>query len=334
MKDRWPERVLGSPGRICISSNPYPSSGDPKDADLSVQDDPDSSRLARDALVLGADRAGNSATSKATSTGESLETATFQQIPHQSGILESTRVAPRLKKYQPPRFSSQVEARIEAPQRRSSRRVYASRWSLFRKWCKQGKVDVKEPPIPRIADFLLHLFKDKKLKPATIAGYKTAIADGLGSYGYSVATNKDLNRLMTSFHRDRPRVDRHIPPWDLSLVLLALTKSPFEPLDKASLKLLTFKTIFLLALASGKRRSEIHSWLYQSVLFNSNDTKLTVSPCPGFLAKNQLASEGPSSVQPVVIPALSPILGPDLVEDRSLCPIRCLKIYILIEQRT
>ena len=35
---------------------------------------------------------------------------------------------------------------------------------------------------------------------------------------------------------------------------MALTKAPFEPLKDASLKVLTFKTVFLMALASGKRR--------------------------------------------------------------------------------
>ena len=48
--------------------------------------------------------------------------------------------------------------------------------------------------------------------------------------------------------------------WNLSLVLHQLTKAPFEPIKEASLKHLTFKTVFLLALGSGKHRSEIHAW--------------------------------------------------------------------------
>ena len=49
-----------------------------------------------------------------------------------------------------------------------------------------------------------------------------------------------------------------LDPKEVSLVLHQLTKAPFEPLREASLKHLTFKTVFLLALGSGKRRSEIH----------------------------------------------------------------------------
>ena len=189
-------------------------------------------------------------------------------------------------------------------------------------------MDVSCPSIASIADFLLYLFESKGLQPATITGYRTAIADGLGSKGEAVSNSRDLNRLLASFHRDRPRVDRAIPSWDLSLVLLTLTKRPFEPLKSVDIKYLTLKTVFLLALASGKRRSEIHAWLASSVYFNADYSRATLSPSPAFLAKNQLASDGPACVQPVVIPALAPGLDLDLLEDRSLCPVRALRIYL------
>ena len=121
-----------------------------------------------------------------------------------------------------------------------------------------------EPTISKIADFLNHLFTVKNLKPATIAGYRTAIADHLGYFGLEVSKSLDLNRLIASFYRDKPTANRGIPSWDLSLALLALTKAPFEPLKHASLKILTFKTVFLMALASGKRRGgggQNISWL-------------------------------------------------------------------------
>ena len=96
-----------------------------------------------------------------------------------------------------------------------------------------------------------YLFTVKNLKPATIAGYRTAIADHLGLFGQEVGKSWHLNRLLASFYRDKPIVNRGIPAWDLSLVPMSLTKAPFEPLKDASLKILTFKTVFLMALASG-----------------------------------------------------------------------------------
>ena len=176
--------------------------------------------------------------------------------------------------------------------------------------------------------FLEYLFTVKNLKPATIAGYRTAIADHLGHFGQEVSKSLDLNRLIASFYRDKPTANRGIPSWDLSLVLLALTKAPFEPLKDASVKILTFKTVFLMALASGKRRGEVHSWTYSSLRHKPQWKEVTISPSPAFLAKNQLASDGPDLLKPVVIPALKPFLSSDLTEDMTLCPVRALRYYL------
>ena len=177
--------------------------------------------------------------------------------------------------------------------------------------------------------FLLHLFQDKKLQPSTctIDGYRSAIADKVGNYTVNISKNDNLNRLLDSFHRDRPKGRWGVPSWNLSLVLHQLTKPPFEPLRKASLKHLTFKMVFLLALGSGKRRSEIHAWVNRNIRHQSDWSKVSLSPSPCFLSKNQLAREGPESVAPVVIPALAPTLDSSL-KDRSLCPVRALRYYL------
>ena len=108
-------------------------------------------------------------------------------------------------------------------------------------------MDIKSSSVPQIADFLCYLFEQKQLKPATIAGYRTAIADHLGSDGSIVSQSRELNRLIASFHRDKPRQDRAIPSWVLSLVLLSLTKQPLEPLRETSLKHLILR-LFLAGL--------------------------------------------------------------------------------------
>ena len=120
---------------------------------------------------------------------------------------------------------------------------------------------------------------------------------------------------------------RGIPSWNLSLVLHQLTKAPFEPLKQASLKHLTFKTVFLLALSSGKCRSKIHAWLNKNIRHQVDWSKVSLYPS-SFLSKNQLAQEGPASVAPVAIPAMAPTLDKSLKEDRSLCPIRALRYYL------
>ena len=138
-----------------------------------------------------------------------------------------------------------------------------------------------------IADFLLHLFQDRKLQPSTIDGYRLAIADKLGNSTNNVSKDENFTRLLDSFHRKRSKGRRGIPSWNLSLVLHQLIKAPFEPLKEASLKHLTFKTVFLFALSSGKRRSEIHAWLHRNIRHQSDWSKVSLYPSPSFLSMNQ-----------------------------------------------
>ena len=53
-------------------------------------------------------------------------------------------------------------------------------------------------------------------------------------------------------------------------------KAPFEPICKAFLKHLT--QVFLLALGSGKRHSEIHAWLYKSIRHPENWSQVSLYP--------------------------------------------------------
>ena len=292
------------------------------------QNDSDSPRMAQHALVLGPGESIRSGSLPASSTQESGYSAVQRSSAQEPQQLESSCLAPRSCVIQEQGFTDEVAARIEAPQRRSTRAVYKSKWAIFVKWCDSHKVDVRSPSISQIADFLLYLFKERNLQPSTINGYRAAIADMVGNNRLNISKDENLTRLLDSFHRDKPKGRRGIPSWNLSLVLHQLTKAPFEPLRKASLKHLTFKTVFLLALGSGKRRSEIHAWLFRNIRHQENWTQVSLYPSPSFISKNQLAKEAPASVAPVVIPALSTSLDRSLKEDRSLCPVRALRYYL------
>ena len=61
--------------------------------------------------------------------------------------------------------------------------------------------------------------------------------------------------MIMSMELQRPRLTPILLQWDLSIVLEALSKPPYEPLREASLKHLTLKTVFLLTMASAGRRS-------------------------------------------------------------------------------
>ena len=321
--------LLGGPGPIPLPTGSHlgQSGGEAPGLPLQ-QNNSDCSRVAQHALVLGP---GSNVKPDPTVSAQHTQpsVSAIQPGPSQEPVeSEPTCLAPRASAIKEQGFSEAVAPRIEAPQRRSTRSVYEAKWTIFTKWCLSNQVDFRAPPLKAIADFLLHLFQEKKLQPGTIDGYRSAIADKLGNSTINVSKDENLTRLLDSFHRDRPKGRRGIPSWNLSLVLHQLTKAPFEPLKEASLKHLTFKTVFLLALGSGKRRSEIHAWLHKNIRHQSDWSKVSLYPSPSFLSKNQLAKEGPDSVAPVVIPTLAPSLDRSLEGDRSLCPVRALRYYL------
>ena len=135
----------------------------------------------------------------------------------------------------------------------------------------------------------MYLYQDLNRRPVSIDGYRTAIVDTLGLTGLHISQSSDLHRLLSSFHRDRPKSSRSFPNWNLSVVLNEFTKGPMKDTD---LKHLTLKTAFLLALASGKRRSEVHAWVANKVSNLGQWEKVALFPSSDFIAKNQLAREG------------------------------------------
>ena len=135
-----------------------------------------------------------------------------------------------------------------------------------------------------------------------------------------------FSELMRSFELDRTVIRSLTPKWDLSCVLWSLTKAPYEPLSGASLKYLTLKTVFLLAFATARRRSELHAFSIEEgcMRFNKSDGSVSLLCQPGFLAENQLTQVLP---EPIYVPNLSKSYGQD-DPDRLLCPVRSLKFYL------
>ena len=136
-------------------------------------------------------------------------------------------------------------------------------------------------------------------------------------------TNSEfLRNLLKNMYLQHPRLQGIVY---LSLVLAYITSPPFEPIMKASLWHLTLKTVFLLKLASGWRRNELHalSCDEKCYRFRADGGLVTLITEPGFLAKNQKPQ---NSTPWIVIPALGPTVGDH--PDRKLCPVRALKAYL------
>ena len=115
----------------------------------------------------------------------------------------------------------------------------------------------------------------------------------LGPAGLHFSQSSDLYSLLSSFFsQGSSQKFQESSKWNLSVVLNELTKSPFETMKDKDRKYLTLKTAFLLALAFGKRRSEIHACVANKVSNLDQWEKVTLFPSSDFIAKNQLAKQG------------------------------------------
>ena len=156
--------------------------------------------MAKHALVLGSGQSVNSGSTVAITVGKSTDAA-LHKVPSQGPFqLEAASLAPPAVSIQQQGFCQEVATRTEAPQRRSTRVVYESKWSVFVKWCESNQVDFRSPSIKQIADFLLFLFQERHLQPNTIDSYRTAIVDKIRNDTVNISKEENMTRLLDSFH--------------------------------------------------------------------------------------------------------------------------------------
>ena len=213
-------------------------------------------------------------------------------------------------------------------QKQSSLNVYEGKWKLFCNWCKERSSDPLQATAPVVADFLIYLHENKGLALSTIEGYRTAISHTLkATKEIDLGKDANLSSLLANFAREKVKVKSSMPPWDLSLVLRKLQHAPFEPIHTADIKSITLKTVFLVALASGKRRSELHA-MKKNILHTKGWSSVYIEPDPQFVAKTELNNKGSAMLKLVQIKALTKELPEEEIGDRALCPVRALRYYI------
>ncbi len=113
--------------------------------------------------------------------------------------------------------------------------------------------------------------------------------------------------LVTCFLRGalklRPPVRSRIPPWDLAMVLDALCRHPFEPIEEISDRHLTLKTVFLLAISSLKRVGDLQALSVALLTWTLRPAwpKPFLYPCAGYIPKFLRSHHSPSYCRPSVL---------------------------------
>ena len=219
-------------------------------------------------------------------------------------------------------FSKDSAQLMVESRRLSTRKIYQSRWSVYRKWCKDNNVTSSRPTIPKIADFLTWLHKSRKLSPTSVKGYRSMLASVFHSILPEISSSRFLKDLVRGVENRAVKRQITPPTWDLIKVLDSLRLPPYEPLEQASLRDLSKKTLFLLALATAKRVGELQAL---SNIIHRQGQHMVLSYLPEFIAKTEsLANPLPRTF---VLKSLKDFVGGSQ-DELLLCPVRALEIYL------
>ena len=213
-------------------------------------------------------------------------------------------------------FSPEVVDTIQGDIRQSTKEVYSRRWSVFANWCAERSVDPCTASISQICAFLQNQF-NKGVAYGSLAVFRSAISKfHKGLNGKPVGQNMQICRFLKGAFNAKPPVKSLLPSWDLAVVLEGLRKPPFAPSKSISMKCLTWKTAFLIAITSGRRCSEMQALGRKSPYIRFEAGGVRLRTVPGFLPKTATPIH---LGQDIVVPEYS---------EKELCPRRTIKIYI------
>lgn len=174
-----------------------------------------------------------------------------------------------------------------------------------------------------VLDFLQSQAETKSIQ--TIRGYITAISDRhcrvkVGRKKYRISMLPSIQTWVKGLAQIKPIPRILVPSWNLEVVLSALKKPPYYPLRQISLKHLTLRTVFLIALTSARRASEIHALRCDSLVWGA--TSVTAFVDMTFLPK--VATQWHCN-QPIELPAMAQEADGEL---RKLCVKATLTAYM------
>ncbi len=321
--------ALAGSQTLCVSSDQNIASGVMQDQGGAGICDTHSPELAEPALVSGPDRAvDNLSLADSGQEGYAISGGRLGVAPEPGTMEPSCVDAPGLSGEIDALQSRVIDTLTEA-RAPSTRRLYASKWGVFVKWCHQAHIDPVTCTVLNVLSFLQYRLDSGSL-PSTLKVYVAAIAAFRSPQGgQSIGRDPMVVSFLKGARRLHPPRPPSVPPWDLEVVLRALSQPPFEPLTSVGLKELSLKTTLLLALASAKRIGDLHAFSVDSdcIRFGPGDCSVTLRPRMGYVPKSLST---PFKTQTVSLSALSSESTASREADAqtSVCPVRALRIYI------
>ena len=324
---------------LCLSSPSYNHTSAQSSGTLRLPDLSSGSQLAQNDLVSQAAELTSGLSQENSMHPKVITTAQDSHIPSESRIHELTRVQVIQSCLEARGFSKPSATAISEKNRESSEHCYERYWNRYLHWCKEKSVHPIFTTVTVLADFLNEIVLSQTVVPTTLDGIKSCILITLKfCTGIDLTLNSELCAITAKYHKDCPAEVFKVPSWNLVLVLECLCKPPFEPITQATFKMLTFKCVFLVAVACSCRLSELHALAFDKLSHDKNWSVVYLSPRSDFIAKNQtsraVTHQREFKLKALVKPAHKTNFAPDSPEaavynrNKLLCPVRALRFYL------
>ena len=207
-----------------------------------------------------------------------------------------------------------LACRIVKGKRDSTLKQQQVAWTAFQEWLKNNPDE--DICISSFLKFFVYLKDVKLLSPSTIRNYRAYLALPVSLLSGLDLKDWRFKELDNAFHIESPKNRPPFPSWSLQRVL-DLFKSDIYNLESCSLYFLLKKTLFLTALATANRVSEIAA-LSLPIFKDDRDNSIQVPVKPGFLYKNQRLGRVPPNI------VIKPLQNGPI----ELCPVQSLEVYI------
>ena len=253
------DNFVGQDVCIRIPSTLPNSKSSAKQETLQVSDNTDSTSVAQEALVHRTSSISSGLSMKTASAEKSVTSAKKQNKPSKSRSIQLDCLASLNRNFKEKGFSKKARELLTASWRKGTQKDYTSKFKKFCSWCRTRKIDSYSASLTEVADFLSDLFAEG-LQYRTVAGYRSMLSSVLSPINnIPVGQHPYIIRLLKGVFNSRPPKSKLLPELDLPKVLNMLQKEPFDPIRAASLKLITYKVVFLIAISTFRRCSDLQS---------------------------------------------------------------------------
>ena len=170
-----------------------------------------------------------------------------------------------------------VQYLVNQSWKEGTNRCYQSAWRSWVRFCQSKSLDPINAPLQMIASFLAGRFYDDNLSYSSVNVLRSAIS-ATHSYidNVPVGQHPFLCRMLKGVYNIRPPKVKLVKSWQVSTVISSL--KTWDIAHKLTLRLLTFKTVFLLALVSLKRANELHRIVIDPDFFQLSSRRFRAQP--------------------------------------------------------